>query len=110
MFAVLYLDLDRFKLIDDTYGHSFGDLLLIEISTRLRDKNIENLSIYRTSGDEFAFIYSYENIIEVQHLAHGIISERSNPFRLNGKEIYLSSSIGISLYPKDGQTVGDCDV
>ncbi|MFC0558942.1 putative bifunctional diguanylate cyclase/phosphodiesterase [Halalkalibacter alkalisediminis] len=103
--AILYLDLDRFKLINETYGHTFGDLLLKEIATRLRDKTIENLLIFRTGGDEFAFIHPYESIEEVQQLAEQIIQEISTPFQLHGKEIYLSSSIGISLYPKDGQSV-----
>ena len=105
MLAIFYLDLDRFKLINDTYGHKFGDLLLKELATKLSNKNIENLLIFKTGGDEFAFIYPYESVDDVQLIAKQITHEVSTPIRLQDKEIYLSSSMGISLYPKDGQKI-----
>ncbi|ARK28931.1 putative bifunctional diguanylate cyclase/phosphodiesterase [Halalkalibacter krulwichiae] len=104
-FALLYLDIDRFKLVNDAYGHPFGDQVLIRLATRLSKANIRNLTIYRTGGDEFSFVFPYQDLSQVQQLAETIISHHSKPLYISGKEIFLSPSIGISLFPENGVNI-----
>ncbi|GAE37032.1 sensor domain-containing protein [Halalkalibacter akibai] len=106
-FALLLLDLDRFKLINDAYGHSFGDLLLKQLSLRLRKKDTENVQIFRPGGDEFVFLAPYENLVDIERLAQSIIEDISTPLKLKGKEVFLSTSIGISLSPENGVNLED---
>lgn len=102
-FAVLYIDLDRFKFVNDTLGHSYGDLLLQQASQRLK-KQIANEHILARMGvDEFVCILQdLQNETEAEHIAQMIISDFSKPFVLCEIEIHISASIGISLFPFDG--------
>jgi diguanylate cyclase (GGDEF)-like protein len=103
MFAVLFLDLDHFKEINDTLGHQAGDLLLKNVSLRLKGCLRLSDFIARMGGDEFAIILSEINEAELAtHVAHKIISELTNPYDLAGRNVIVSCSIGSCVYPTDG--------
>lgn len=103
-FALFYLDIDRFKFVNDTLGHEIGDILLKEISKRLTSIARES-TIFRLGGDEFAIILT--NIHEFDYLAFGqeLIRVIEKPFRIEGYDINVSTSIGVSIYPDDGKTL-----
>jgi len=108
MMAILLLDLNRFKLINDTLGYAAGDTLLQIVATRLKSCIREIDTVFRLGDDEFALIL--EEIAQQQdaaRVAKRILSICSLPFQLADKEIYISISIGISIYPLDGETVED---
>ncbi|MDX1837920.1 GGDEF domain-containing response regulator [Legionella taurinensis] len=96
--AVLFLDLDEFKQINDAWGHSYGDLLLRQVAKRLR-KNLRKVdNIYRLGGDEFIVVVDgHINEDQVSHLADKIIAILSEPFILNEYKCQMSTSIGISF-------------
>ncbi|MBB6218140.1 diguanylate cyclase (GGDEF)-like protein/PAS domain S-box-containing protein [Anaerosolibacter carboniphilus] len=103
MMAIMFLDLDRFKLINDTLGHAAGDELLKQTSIRLKQVVHEDDMIVRMGGDEFVIVFP--EVFEegnISRLAQKIIDVFREPFNINGHEIYVSTSIGISLYPYDG--------
>lgn len=103
MLAVMFLDLDRFKLINDTLGHNIGDELLKEVSKRLTASLREVDTIARMGGDEFTIILSH---IMAEHdaqlVADKIHGTLSRPFMLGGRELFVTASIGISIYPNHG--------
>lgn len=102
--GVLFLDLDRFKNINDTLGHDFGDLLLKEVSRRLSTCIREGDTIARLGGDEFIFILDHVANSDDTHLvAQKILDVLTSPFQLKEQEIFVSGSIGIAVYPEDGQ-------
>ncbi|MDW7675006.1 MAG: EAL domain-containing protein [Bacillota bacterium] len=103
-FAVLFIDLDRFKLINGTFGHSFGDLVLLEISNRLRGIFPENKVIFRYSGDEFLIVIKNTSEAKIIESTEKILEKFSYPFIINMREIFVSPSIGISMFPKDGES------
>jgi len=106
-FAVLFIDLDRFKNINDTFGHETGDYLLKEVAGRLRLCVREEDTVTRQGGDEFIIILSSaSNIQDGARMARKIGEAISLVFVLNGQEMYLTASMGISIYPADG---GDPD-
>lgn len=98
LFAVLFIDLDRFKMINDSLGHAIGDLLLIEISHRLSTCLRPSDTVARLGGDEFVVLLenvkTHENVIGV---AQRILQELAAPFNLEGQEIFTSASIGITF-------------
>lgn len=103
--AVYFLDLDRFKQINDTLGHAVGDTILIEaarrIQTLLKNKDI----IARYGGDEFIVtLTNVKNVREAAKFAEQIIAIMEQPMNINGQEIFVSTSIGVSMYPADGET------
>src|SRR5437773_4768640 len=101
--ALLFLDLDRFKFINDTLGHPFGDRLLQEAAARLRMCLRESDTIARFGGDEFvALIEDFSEPGDVISVAQKILHALRWPFMLQGETCHLSASIGISLYPNDG--------
>ncbi|MDN7227266.1 EAL domain-containing protein [Planococcus sp. N064] len=103
--AVLYLDLDRFKLINDSLGHSYGDILLRESAERLRESIPEDAIVSRQGGDEFTIILPEINCKnDVLPLLEQVIDSFSKPYWLKGNEVYIKTSIGISMYPQDGDT------
>ncbi|MBI2472141.1 MAG: diguanylate cyclase [Planctomycetes bacterium] len=102
MLAVMFLDLDRFKVINDTLGHGYGDQVLKAVAGRLKGCVRESDTVSRWGGDEFIFIIT--NIIQPQDvafIAHKIFSEMSSPFRLEEREVCITPTIGIAVYPSD---------
>jgi diguanylate cyclase (GGDEF)-like protein/PAS domain S-box-containing protein len=103
MVAVLFLDLDRFKIINDTLGHSIGDALLVALSRRLRASVRDEDTVARMGGDEFIFVLgglrSAEDAVKP---ARKILEAIRPPFHIHGHELYVTASIGIGLYPGDG--------
>ncbi|WP_044895302.1 putative bifunctional diguanylate cyclase/phosphodiesterase [Bacillus alveayuensis] len=105
-FALLFLDLDRFKNINDTLGHHIGDLLLQKAAQRLKGILRKQDTIARIGGDEFVIILpNLKHIREAIHIAERIIESLKASFWLNGQEVYISTSIGISFYPYDGEDI-----
>ncbi|KJR42908.1 diguanylate cyclase (GGDEF) domain-containing protein [Candidatus Magnetoovum chiemensis] len=103
-FAVLYIDLDRFKCINDSLGHNMGDILLVETAKRLTECVRKTDTVARMSGDEFVIIL--KDISEVQdpaYVAKKIFAAMHRPFDLNSVKYSINVSIGISIYPNDGQ-------
>jgi diguanylate cyclase (GGDEF)-like protein/PAS domain S-box-containing protein len=97
--AVLYLDLDNFKNINDSFGHVMGDLLLKNVAQRLKMIH-PDCFIARLGGDEFAVLLSGN--FNVEEIACKTIQILSQPMKLENKEVFVTTSIGISVYPKDG--------
>jgi diguanylate cyclase (GGDEF)-like protein/PAS domain S-box-containing protein len=106
--ALMFLDLDHFKDVNDTQGHDTGDQLLIEASQRIKECIRDSDTLARLGGDEFTVVFSeLHEGRDIGHVAAKIISALSKPFELSGQEIVLSASIGIAVYPKDGLNNSD---
>jgi diguanylate cyclase (GGDEF)-like protein len=102
-FAVLVVDLDRFKVINDTLGHGPGDQLLVEIARRLSNSVRSADTVARTGGDEFLLLLTdIREASDAAVIAAKIISELDKSLSIGGTEVHTSASIGISLYPVDG--------
>jgi diguanylate cyclase (GGDEF)-like protein len=103
LFAVLAVDLDRFKVVNDTLGHPAGDELLVEISRRL-SKTVRAVdTVARTGGDEFLLLISgIHQAADVSVTASKLIAELDKGVSISGTEVHTSASIGISVYPADG--------
>ncbi len=102
--AVIFIDLDRFKNINDSYGHPFGDQLLIEVANRLRASLRRQDTIARLGGDEFVIILEQLNHMEdAATVANTCITALDQPFLLDGRELYITPSIGVTLSPEDGR-------
>jgi diguanylate cyclase (GGDEF)-like protein len=110
--AVLALDLDRFKRINDTFGHHAGDELLKRVGLRLqaffaRYRSLHRPVVARLSGDEFTILLPGINAREnAELMAAQLIEAVSHPFELHGREVFLSASVGVALFPEHGQ---ECD-
>lgn len=106
--AILFMDLDRFKEINDSFGHKFGDEVLIEVSKRFKTVMRNNDLICRQGGDEFLIlidnITSIENLVKV---VNKIMMSIKDPIDYKNQKIHVTISIGISLYPNDGKTIDD---
>ena len=103
--ALLYLDLDQFKNINDTLGHANGDLLLKTVAQRLTSCIRENDTVARLGGDEFILlINTVHNHYEVIKVAEKILNRMDHHFNLDGHDIYTTVSIGVVMYPTDGNT------
>ena len=103
--ALLFIDLDRFKYVNDTLGHPLGDQLLQEAGRRLVDCLRKSDTVARLGGDEFAVILP--EIVELQNVNDAVIKILSSlalPYRLEDNDVFISASIGITIYPDDGQT------
>jgi diguanylate cyclase len=102
-FAVLVVDLDRFKVINDTLGHAAGDQLLIEIARRLTAAVRTVDTVARTGGDEFLLLLtSIHEAADAAGIASKIVAALDKPMSIGGAEVHASASIGISGYPSDG--------
>lgn len=101
--AVLFIDLDRFKPVNDNHGHQTGDKLLVEAANRISSCMRDSDTVSRLSGDEFGAILSdidnYVDVLMVSEKVHEIMQE---PYNIDGKSLYCSASIGIAIYPADG--------
>jgi diguanylate cyclase (GGDEF)-like protein len=103
-FAVLMIDLDRFKSINDSLGHEAGDQLLKEVAVRLRQGLRKTDTLARIGGDEFVIVLSGITVPhDVESVICHLLNDVSKPFELAAIEIHTSPSIGVSLYPHDGQ-------
>jgi diguanylate cyclase (GGDEF)-like protein len=103
--AVLFLDLDGFKRVNDTLGHETGDRLLVQAAGRLKSTVREGDSVCRLGGDEFVVLL--RNILELENartVASNLITQFRDPFRLDDRELVVTTSIGIAIYPSDGET------
>ena len=102
--AVLFLDLDRFKQINDTLGHGAGDRLLCAVASRLTGCLRREDTVARLGGDEFAVLLEdLEHAEDVAPILEKLVSAMQRPFALDGHEFFLTFSIGISIYPDDGE-------
>jgi two-component system CheB/CheR fusion protein len=106
LLAVLLIDLDNFKTINDTLGHETGDLLLKEVAQRLLTCIRDADTIARLGGDEFAALLYNIEPEEVSTVAQRIIDSLSQPIGLNRTELFITASIGITLFPNDGEDSG----
>lgn len=104
-FGLLFIDLDRFKLINDTLGHSKGDELLEKIAKRIQTTQTDALQFYRYGGDEFIILYQNATIASIEHYANALIQLMSQPYVIDGIDIVNTPTIGISFYPDDALTV-----
>lgn len=106
--AIMFLDLDRFKVINDTLGHSVGDLLLKDASSRLTNCIRKSDTVARWGGDEFTIILGYMTTqAHAAKVAQKIQDDLARAFHLEGHEIFITSSIGISLFPDHGSNIDD---
>ena len=106
--ALLFIDLDRFKNINDTLGHHVGDQLLVEAARRIVSCVRETDIVSRLGGDEFTVILT--NVTDVNHIenvAHAIVQSLVQPYLLGGEELSISASIGIAVYPTDATNPSD---
>ncbi|TWB06313.1 bifunctional diguanylate cyclase/phosphodiesterase [Bradyrhizobium stylosanthis] len=102
-FALLFIDLDRFKVINDSLGHEAGDLLLLEVASRLRGALRASDVVARLGGDEFVVILDQcGEIDDVQRIATGLLAALAEPMELAGHECHTTASIGIAMYPANG--------
>lgn len=103
MMALLFIDLDKFKSINDTMGHDVGDLLLQEVATRLQHCIREEDLVARIAGDEFAVILSdIKQVYNAGRAAQKIVEQLSAPFHCGGRALHVSGSVGIACYPYAG--------
>ena len=100
--AVLFVDLDRFKTINDTLGHRAGDELLRQFAVRLRRAVDVNASVFRSGGDEFIVTIELDDTLSVPMLAADIQLALSEPFYIAERQLFVSASIGASTFPDDG--------
>jgi diguanylate cyclase (GGDEF)-like protein/PAS domain S-box-containing protein len=104
--AMMYLDLDHFKLVNDGLGHSFGDALLAAVASRLQKSLRASDTISRIGGDEFAILINDSiDSNAVASIARKLLDTLAEPFRIDDHDLYVTASIGISLYPSDGADV-----
>jgi diguanylate cyclase (GGDEF)-like protein/PAS domain S-box-containing protein len=100
--ALLYIDLDRFKEVNDTLGHSMGDILLVDAAHRISACVRETDTVARLGGDEFIIVLTELNEVgRIDTLTQNILHQLAEPFRLGNEVAYVSASIGITLYPHD---------
>lgn len=106
MLALVYLDLDNFKFVNDTLGHLVGDHLLLAASQRLKSLVRQGDTIARMGGDEFMFLFpDIKDIKDAGVIAGKILQSFSLPYQVDGQEIHVTASIGISIFPTDGTDV-----
>jgi diguanylate cyclase (GGDEF)-like protein len=99
----MYLDLDHFKLVNDGLGHSFGDALLAAVASRLQKALRASDTISRIGGDEFAILINdASDSNAVAAIARKLLDTLAQPFRIDDHDLYVTSSVGISIYPSDG--------
>ena len=104
--ALLFLDLDRFKDINDTVGHDAGDELLKEVGKRIQNSIRATDYLYRLGGDEFTIIVTnLTEDVDASYVARRILDDLSRPFHIQGNEFFITASVGISVYPEDGDEV-----
>jgi diguanylate cyclase len=106
-FAVLFLDLDGFKAVNDVYGHHVGDELLRDVSRRILACKREEETVARLGGDEFVVLVDIKGPEDAAVLAEELVDLLSEPYQINGITAHVSASVGIALYPENGRTRHD---
>jgi diguanylate cyclase (GGDEF)-like protein len=105
IFALLYIDLDGFKAVNDSQGHKAGDSLLKEAAARIKNNIRASDTSARLGGDEFAVILNSLNTpVTAEIVAKKILETLAEPIDINGRKNYIGASIGISLYPDNGRS------
>jgi len=105
--AVLFIDLDHFKIINDSLGHAVGDLLLKEVAARLAASMRSEDTVARQGGDEFIVLLpNIAGAEDAEAVAQKMLDILTQPFQINGEELHIGGSIGIALFPSDGGEVG----
>ncbi|QSB18375.1 EAL domain-containing protein [Pseudomonas sp. 15A4] len=106
--SVMFIDLDRFKTVNDTMGHSVGDELLIQASRRLEEYLDDDSLVARLGGDEFSVVVTQPvySASSIKSLATHVVDALAKPFNLRGQDIFVSASVGIATYPFDGDDAG----
>lgn len=106
--AVLFVDVDRFKTINDTLGHRIGDELLRAIAQRFEERLPENACVFRPGGDEFIVVIDrIKHKRTVASAAMDVLAIFSTPFDLQGRELFVTASVGASIYPKNADSADD---
>ncbi len=100
--GVMFIDLDRFKRVNDTLGHASGDALICEVARRLRATTRAEDVVARLGGDEFGVVIDVARISQVLQVVEKILGVVSEPYRIAERELFSSCSIGVSVYPNDG--------
>ena len=104
--GVMFIDLDHFKRVNDTLGHASGDLLICEVAKRLQAATRAEDIVARLGGDEFVVIIDAFKINQILHVVEKTLAVVSEPYRIDGREIFSSCSIGVSVFPNDGTDAG----
>ena len=104
--AFLFIDLDGFKKLNDSYGHITGDKVIKETAQRLSDQ-VGNAKVARITGDEFFVLYNYKEDYQLQMFIKKMMACFDDPFLIEGDEVFITTSIGISTYPNDGDDPND---
>lgn len=106
-FALMFIDLDGFKAINDSLGHHVGDLLLIEVAHRFRNSVRAQDTVARLGGDEFVILIEVSDPEDAAPVADKLLNIINQRFRIDGHELGISASVGIAVYPEDGTTRHD---
>ncbi len=104
--SLLFIDLDRFKQVNDSFGHTFGDRLLKQVGKRISNHVRQSDTVARLGGDEFAVIFP--DLPDTHHMEDTIgtiLNTLAEPYHIDGSDVYLSASIGVTVYPEDGNTI-----
>ncbi|UDY23641.1 putative bifunctional diguanylate cyclase/phosphodiesterase [Nocardioides sp. Kera G14] len=103
--AVLHLDLDRFKIVNDGFGHPYGDQVLQSVAARLRALVCADDVVARLGGDEFVILVPFvSSASDIEEMAQRLVDSFTEPFVVEGRRIHLTGSIGVALYPEHGNT------
>ena len=106
-FALMFIDLDGFKTINDSLGHHIGDLLLVEVARRFRGNIRAQDTVARLGGDEFVVLIEIDEPEDAAPVADKLVTLINDRFQIDGHDLGVSASVGVAIYPEDGQTSHD---